>query len=197
MSDATDSTVQGGETRPDDPETKRTLVVNLYGGPGTGKSMTAAATFAYLNLRGKNVELATEFSKDVVGEEGDYLLADQIYMFAEQNRKLVRLYGKVDAVVTDSPLFQFYYYTQNEHILGLIRQEMKRADHLHVFLVRKQAYHPEGRSQTEEEVLDIDAGMRKMLDDEGIHYHVVDADEEAASRIAILIEQYQNTGHSR
>ena len=218
MSDTTEQNDQGAETepadgatrasdqmakpddqdvKPEEQETTRTLVVNLYGGPGTGKSTTAAATFAYLSLRGKSVELSTEYSKDVVGESGDYLQADQIFMFAEQNRKLVRLYGKVDAVVTDSPLYLSYYYTQNEHILGLIQQEMKRADHLHVFLVRKMAYDTESRRQTEAEALDIDTGLRQMLDDEGILYHVVDADEEAASRIALLIEQHQSAVHSR
>jgi len=36
-----------------------TLVVNLYGGPGTGKSTTAAATFAELKMAGINCELVS------------------------------------------------------------------------------------------------------------------------------------------
>ena len=76
-----------------------------------------------------------EYAKDVVWEGRDYLLSDQIYLFAKQNRKQVRLYGKVDVVVTDCPLMLSYYYSGDEDILALIRKEMKRARQLHIMLM--------------------------------------------------------------
>jgi adenylylsulfate kinase-like enzyme len=41
-------------------------VINLFGGPGTGKSTLAAALFTDLKMKGINAELVTEFAKDLV-----------------------------------------------------------------------------------------------------------------------------------
>jgi len=165
----------------------QTLVVNLYGGPGTGKSTTAAATFALLKQAGINAELATEYAKEIVWEGRNYLLSDQIYIFAKQNRKLIRLYGKVDVIVTDSPLYLCYYYSNNEHILALIQAEMRRARHLHILLRRKKAYNPKGRTQTENEAQEIDSGIRNMLETLKVPYHDMDADQAAPQQIVELI----------
>ena len=43
---------------------KETLVVNLYGAPGSGKSTGAAYIFAELKMLGINCELITEFASD-------------------------------------------------------------------------------------------------------------------------------------
>lgn len=40
-------------------------VINLYGGPGTGKSTTAAMLFAKMKLAGFNCEYVPEFAKDL------------------------------------------------------------------------------------------------------------------------------------
>lgn len=41
------------------------IVVNLYGGPGVGKSTGAAYVFARLKEAGVVAELVTEFAKDL------------------------------------------------------------------------------------------------------------------------------------
>lgn len=43
-----------------------TIVVNLFGAPGAGKSTGAAHIFAELKMCGINTELVTEFAKDKV-----------------------------------------------------------------------------------------------------------------------------------
>lgn len=47
---------------------KNTLIVNLYGGPGTGKSTGAAYIFSKLKMDGIDAEYVTEFAKDKVWE---------------------------------------------------------------------------------------------------------------------------------
>lgn len=47
----------------------KTLVVNLFGGPGTGKSTLSANIFARLKMDGVDVEMAPEYVKEVVWEE--------------------------------------------------------------------------------------------------------------------------------
>jgi hypothetical protein len=168
-------------------DTCRSLVVNLYGGPGTGKSTTAAELFALLKRKDFNAELATEYAKDIVWEGRGYLLSDQIYIFAKQNRKLMRLYGKVDIVVTDSPLLLCYFYSNNPHILALIQEEVKKADHLHFFLMREKSYNPKGRYQTESQACEIDSRIKQMLDALKISYHEVAADGDAAEKIMPLL----------
>lgn len=42
-----------------------TIYVNLYGGPGSGKSTTAAGVVSQLKLLSINAELVTEYAKDL------------------------------------------------------------------------------------------------------------------------------------
>ena len=175
-------------TTPETPTT-RTLVVNLYGGPGTGKSTTAAATFALLKQQRINTELAGEYAKEAFWDGREYLLKDQLYIFAKQRRRIASLYGKVDVVVTDSPLYLSYHYSKNLHIMGLIQDEMPQADNLHVFLRRRKEYNPAGRYQTAEEARGIDDEIKQMLTKFELPYHEVDADVHAAEAILELVHQ--------
>ena len=60
---------------------KKTLVVNLFGAPGSGKSTAAAYIFALLKMAGINAELVTEFAKDKVWEEAKAAFENQQYLF--------------------------------------------------------------------------------------------------------------------
>ena len=79
------------------------LVVNLFGGPGTGKSTTAAELFSELKHRGIRAELVTEVAKDLCYEKSP-LLGDQLHILSEQHRRLARLRDQVDIVITDAPI---------------------------------------------------------------------------------------------
>jgi len=63
---------------------KETLIVNLFGGPGTGKSTLCADLFAKLKWRHTNCEMALEFAKDKVWEESFKVLDNQIYIFGQR-----------------------------------------------------------------------------------------------------------------
>ena len=77
---------------------KKTLIVNLIGGPGSGKSTCASGIFYQLKKLGINCELALEFAKDKVWEESIKTLDDQFYIFGKQYHKLFRLMDKVDVI---------------------------------------------------------------------------------------------------
>lgn len=79
-------------------------VINFYGGPSSGKSTQASGLFYKMKLAGYNVELNDEFAKECVWEGNVPMLKDQLWVLAHQHRKILRLQGKVDFVITDSPV---------------------------------------------------------------------------------------------
>jgi hypothetical protein len=151
-----------------------TLYVNLYAGPGAGKSTTAADTFAKLKRLGINCELITEFAKDKVWEGHEKVFTDQLYLLGKQHWKQYRLEGEVDVAITDSPLIlSLVYnrlYAKLEHMDPLVLEVYGRFNNLNYFLTRSKAYNPKGRNQTEEEAKGIDGITRGVLDEFGIPY---------------------------
>jgi len=155
---------------------KKTTIINLYGGPGSGKSTSAAYFYYLLKTQGANVELVREYVKDWAWEKRDIKTYDQIYFLGKQVRRESMLYEKVDWVVTDSPVMMNLYYAQrycppslSEGIrastLSFYRQAMEDGHkHIHVLLHRNKPYQGEGRYQTEAEAREIDSGLRHLLD---------------------------------
>lgn len=88
------------------------LVINLYGGPGTGKSTTAAWLFALLKARGINAEYVQEYVKQWAWEERQPVKYDQFYFFGKQSRKEYSLFKNVDVIITDSPVSLSSYYAK-------------------------------------------------------------------------------------
>ncbi|MFB5634980.1 MAG: AAA family ATPase [Candidatus Nitrosomaritimum aestuariumsis] len=89
-------------------------VINFFAGPSAGKSTIAAALFHKMKIEGFNVELVTEFAKDIVYDERFSIFKRQDYMFAQQRHRLERLRGKVDFVITDSPLLLIMVYSEDQ-----------------------------------------------------------------------------------
>src|SRR4051812_15213434 len=81
----------------------QSLVINLWGGPGCGKSTTAAGLFHRLKIHHESVELVTEYAKDLCWE-GRKPPFDALSILAEQAKRQRRLAGKVRFIITDSPL---------------------------------------------------------------------------------------------
>jgi hypothetical protein len=164
-----------------------TLIVNLYGGPGTGKSTTAAALFAELKQAGVNSELVTEYAKDRVWDEHHACLGDQIYLFGKQYHRIYRLLNKVQVIVTDAPLLLSAYYGAKNtpaSFTQLVLDTHRGLNTFDVFLRRVKAYNPSGRMQTEQEAKGIDVELKELLDKFGIVYADVTADQDAAKVLA-------------
>ena len=56
------------------------IVINLFGGPSSGKTTMAAGLFRLLKTMNKKVELVQEFAKDLVWENNLGKLSDQFYV---------------------------------------------------------------------------------------------------------------------
>lgn len=90
----------------------KTIVVNLFAGPGAGKTTTMAGLFSKLKLDNIVCEMATEFAKELTWEERWVALSNSIYVFAEQQYRLFKLSKKVDIIITDAPLLISYYFNK-------------------------------------------------------------------------------------
>ena len=171
---------------PAKPRMKDTLLINYHAGPGAGKSTNAAGTFAELKRRGHTAELATEYAKDCVWRNAPAILDDQIYVFAKQRNRIKTLWGKVDFIVTDSPLIlslAYMPYELRDSVFGdLVREQFLAFESLDVFVHRTKPYVSEGRLQTEAEARAKDDLIRGLLDASGRPYHTV-ADSKLVPRI--------------
>ncbi len=120
----------------------KTLVVNLFGGPGCGKSTLCALVFGELKMMGINCEMATEYVKDIVWEESYKKMENQIYIFGKQHSRVNRLLGKVDVIITDSPLINSIVYdiNKNPYLKDLVLYEFNNLNTLNFYVRRKFDY---------------------------------------------------------
>lgn len=172
----------------------KTLVVNLYGGPGTGKSTTAAGIFYDLKTSGINCEIVSEFAKDLTWEKRYHTLEDQIYIFAKQYHRIFRLLGQVEVIVTDSPILLSLVYDKKKcpHLRNLILQEYNKMWTYNVFLKRKKKYNPKGRNQTESQAKDLDVNILDVLTDTNQLYETFDGDTNGKNLIVSKIFKLLN-----
>lgn len=168
------------------------IVVNLFAGPGAGKSTTRAGVFHKLKLKGYNVEEATEYAKDLTWDKRFNTLACQPYVFGKQLYRLERLKDQVQAVITDSPLLLGSIYMGKDEplsLMHLIEDKFNSFNNLNFFIKRVKPYNPKGRNQTEEEAQEIDSKVKTYLFRRGIDYTVLDGNEEAAEIIANTVAE--------
>lgn len=174
-----------------------TLIVNLFAGPGTGKSSTAAGLFSELKWRGHTAEMALEFAKDKVWEKSTAVLDNQIYIFGKQHHRIWRLLDQTEVVITDSPLLLSLIYgaeNTSKQFHELVLSEHRKLRNLNIFLERLKAYEPRGRLQTEEEAKEIDRRVQYMLEDAGESYIVLPAQPASIAPLADRVEEILREG---
>lgn len=167
-----------------------TLIVNLLGQPCAGKSTTAAGVFYRLKVAGVSVELVTEYAKDLTWEERHSTLKSQVYIFGKQLRNMERLIGKVDVIVTDSPLILSRYYSEKlqpgrypDSFHAFVTEQFKAMGGINYFLRRVGTYDPVGRNQDEFEADQIGTEVRGMLAAHGIAFQELDSGEAVVETI--------------
>lgn len=166
---------------------KKTCIISMFGAPGAGKSTLSAYVFAKLKMMGINCELVTEFAKDKVWEKSNEALSNQIYIFAKQYYRITRCVGKVDVIITDSPLFLSPFYNKDpdidEPLKELVAKIVAKYDNLNYFLRRVKKYNPVGRLQTEAESNEYGIHIKDMLKSFGIKFREIDGDLMSADMI--------------
>lgn len=120
------------------------ICLNLYGGPGVGKSTLAAEIFVELKRRGIRAELVGEFAKELSYEMAYNVMADQHYLFAIQAHRLWRLeQAGVEVAVCDSPLLLNLAYNRdgnNGYFRLFVIDTYKRYENFDYVLERNEHY---------------------------------------------------------
>lgn len=168
----------------------RTKIINLWGGPGTGKSTCAAGLFHIMKTEGCSVELVTEFAKDLTWDERSKCLKDQFYISAKQNHKLERLRSKVEYIITDSPLLLGLVYDDKKYknYPAFLREVFNSYENENFFLIRKKKYIPIGRNQTEDQARSIDGMILSLIASENIPTIHIDSGSDAPEEIFNIIK---------
>lgn len=159
----------------------------MLGGSGIGKSTIAAGLYYHMKLAHKNVELVREYVKLLAWQgikPGQY---DQVNIFGEQCKLEHALYGKVEYVVTDSPIvlapiYEHFYHgdsmMEEAAIKFLNKSSKNNVEQLNIVLARGKDYDTEGRYQTLEEAMKVDKMVLDFLHKYEMDYIVIDGSEE-------------------
>jgi hypothetical protein len=155
------------------------VVVNLIGGPGTGKSVLAADIFSVMKKAGTRVELAAEWIKAPVYEGRLSVIEDQLYVLAKQHRNISRVVDQVDYIVCDSPLLLCPIYAKPGYyplFKELTFDVWGQYRNLTFYVERPEnwEYHTEGRYQSAiDEAKAVDAKILDFLNGNGVPYRTV------------------------
>jgi ABC-type lipopolysaccharide export system ATPase subunit len=167
------------------------LIVNLFGGPGAGKSTTAAGVFSLLKLHAVSVELVTEYAKDLTWEKRMKTLSNQYYVFGKQHHRLFRLADQVDVVITDSPiLLSLVYGDTNEEFKKTVIACFKEFNNANYIIRRTKNYVSAGRNQTEEEALTIDGICQRIMGLNDLPFSIVPGEYRGINAIAKELLDY-------
>jgi len=141
-----------------------TGLVNLYGGPGSGKSTVASYLFSWLRMHGVEAELVGEAAKEFVHDRSFESLKNQVLIAGLQWQRVNRLIRSGCGVaISDSPIILGAMYSESlpyhAELLALLRKlDSLAAPAYNVFIRRTWPYVTTGRTQkTEEEARAFDA----------------------------------------
>lgn len=161
-----------------------TTVINLFGGPSTGKSTLQSEIYAYLKKKNKSVEMVREVAKKWAWAKKDITALDQLNIIGEQIKDESELYGKVDYIITDSPILLGAFYMNFNHnqmfMANMVKDYMKFAkshgiSYKNFILSRKYiGYDLKGRYQKFDEIANLDEQLQGFLVDSGLKFDHID-----------------------
>ena len=168
---------------------KDTIVVNFFAGPGCGKSTGASWLFSQLKLNGVDCEYVSEFAKDKVWENNGEVFKCEFYITGKQSFKVSRCFGKVDVIITDSPIAISMVYSESDKFKAAVLEEFNKYEknNMNILLKRTVPYDPNGRFQTEGEAKEIDDKIKNTLDESEIPYMIINGNVDGYKAILDIV----------
>ncbi|MGN0500232.1 MAG: LPD25 domain-containing protein, partial [Ruminococcus sp.] len=156
---------------------KQTIVINAFAGPGAGKTTSCLEIAEKLKKQGYVTEYVQEYAKELVYDNNFELLdgsmQNQFNILKEQLRRVDRLYGKVDFIVTDAPLLLnlIYIKENSSEYKDSVTELFNEFDNYNYFVERDTStFETEGRIHNLEQSLQIDDELKDTLAELNIEY---------------------------
>ena len=171
---------------------KETLIINLIGGPCSGKSTIAAELFARLKKMGIHCELVSEYIKDRIYEENQTMPKNQIAIFGMEHYNISNKLGKVDVIVHDGSFINniIYKAEENKHFDDLIISEYKRFWNLDFFIKRGNIeFETYGRIHNLKQSKELDKIIKETYDSYELSYIEVESRDAVDKIIPIVLKE--------
>ncbi len=180
-----------------------TKVINFIGGPGSGKSTFSYRLMAHFKIQGISCEYTGEYAKEKVWDDHLKIFDNQLLVFAQQQHRLHRLLGKVEYIITDSPLVQFVYYLDEftpEEKKGterfkaynrLVWEEFNSFDNINFLMQRPGGFSNEGRYQDSQKANKIDSEMKEVLTSGGVPYSLLYCEKSSLEDVLAYISDHE------
>lgn len=172
------------------------LVVNLFAGPGAGKTVMAMSLVVELKKQGIHAEYVSEVAKGCVYRLDNYRLPkedakaaadlisgrfyDQVELLQEQKYQLDIFAGstQVDVVITDSPLVLSAAYLKDDDMRpvfeDMVKDEALKYHNINYFIHRNTTeFEAEGRIHTLAQSVEKDKEVKDLLNRLGQRYLIV------------------------
>lgn len=173
---------------------EKTKCVNFFAGAGARKSTMATILHGMLKMHGITSEYTAEFAKDLAWEGRLELPINDMYVFGQQHNRQFILNGKVDCIISDSPLLLSSVYRSNDSLMdALVMQEFNKYENINFYMVRPKEYNRKGRKENKAEATKIDQKTKSMLDYKQIPYYTIKGDLEGINFVLQIILKRLNT----
>lgn len=161
---------------------KHTIVINAFAGPGAGKTTSCLEVAEKLKKQGFVTEYVQEYAKELVYDNNLIMLdghyEHQFDILKEQVKRINRLYGKVDFILTDSPVLLNNTYLNedkgtNDYVTYCenVKKIYTLYDNFNYFVERdKSAFEKEGRIHNLEQSIVIDDELKNTLHNNQIDF---------------------------
>lgn len=161
---------------------KHTIVINAFAGPGAGKTTSCLEVAEKLKKQGFVTEYVQEYAKELVYDNNLIMLdghyEHQFDILKEQVKRINRLYGKVDFILTDSPVLLNNTYlnedkSTNDYVAYCenVKKIYTLYDNFNYFVERdKSAFEEEGRIHNLEQSIVIDDELKNTLHNNQIDF---------------------------
>jgi len=175
-------------------ELKKHIIINLFAGPGSGKSTVAAGLFNYFKKNGYNCELAPEVAKDLTYSRSR-AINNQFFISASQYQEIFKVIDYWDSIgekgilIMDSPIIiglAFYEFNTGifdkslkDIVFSKFLPELNKDfifKNINIFLDNSNiSYNPVGRNETKLESSNINFMIKNLLKNNKISYKKINS----------------------
>ena len=175
-------------------------IVNLFGGPGIGKSSIANGLTYKLKKKHISCDNPYEFPKVLAWDENHNAIKDQLYVLANQHRGIVKSFGKVDYIILDSPIILSLVYKSvyegleypatlyGDSFDKMVLDIHNQYDTLNILLKRTEGgYNEKERYQTLDESKVLDDAIENTLINNNIPYTIIEVGDDTVNDILKIL----------